>query len=293
MAVAAWAGLVPAPAFVLQLGDLLDGHATSTALGSETTLERVLSAFESLERNHCAVHHCLGNHEFYNFPGRAFWRDRLACFRTHAPDTKGKGSPCCYYAFSPHPRFCFINLDSYDVSVLGSATGSHERADAEAVLLSKNHNEDLNSGVGLEGLETRFRLFNGGLGPRQLAWLRETLGKAQDVGQHIVIFSHIPFHPDVCTSDCLLWNYDAVLAVLADYAGLVKLCLGGHCHEARTVWDARTGTWHYTLDAPLEQEEAFSTAHVYADRIEIQGFGGNASIKVNLRPHTTCTKETK
>lgn len=45
------------PFFVLQLGDLLDGFAAATALGSEATLERLLAEFGRLR---CPVFHCLG-----------------------------------------------------------------------------------------------------------------------------------------------------------------------------------------------------------------------------------------
>lgn len=43
--------------FVLQLGDLLDGFAAATALGSEGTLERLLAELGKLG---CPVYHCIG-----------------------------------------------------------------------------------------------------------------------------------------------------------------------------------------------------------------------------------------
>ena len=43
--------------FVLQLGDLLDGFAASTALGSVGTLARLMA---ELGRLRCPVYHCLG-----------------------------------------------------------------------------------------------------------------------------------------------------------------------------------------------------------------------------------------
>ena len=295
---AAWLGesarLPSAPFFVLQLGDLVDGHAAATALGSEESLARVLQEFEPLGGS--PVHHCLGNHELYNFPLRAFWTNRLVCFREQQqqqqtpPAFTGASTPprdVCYYAFSPHPKFCFVNLDTYDISVLGSAPGSPERAEAEAYL-RRNPNKDRNSPLGLEGLDKRFVLFNGGVGAPQLAWLRATLLAAQGAGcEHVVVFSHIPLHPYACKPDCLLWSYADVLEVLEEHPGLVKLCLAGHSHEARTVRDERSGIVYYTLDAPLEQcppdGDAFSTARVYGDRIEIDGQGANDSVVCNFR----------
>lgn len=290
--VTAWlsesARLPSAPFFVLQLGDLVDGHATTTKLGSEASLARVLEEFKPLA--HCSVHHCLGNHEFYNFPSRAFWANRLACFRDRRPpafpNAPTPPRDSCYYAFLPHPKFCFVNLDTYDISVLGSAPDSPEGTEAERYL-RRNPNEDRNSPLGLEGLEKRFVRFGGGVGARQLAWLRATLLAAQGAGcKHVVMFSHIPLHPDVCKPDCLLWNFQEILDALEEHPALVKLCLAGHSHEARVVHDEGSGIVYYTLDAPLEQmpnEDAFSTARVYADRIEIDGEGANISVQFRIR----------
>lgn len=271
----------------------MDGHAATTALGSGESLARVLQEFDRLGRY--PVHHCLGNHELYNFPSREFWVNRLACFREQQqqhtlsafPGAPNPPRDSCYNTFSPHPKFCFVNLDTYEISVLGSAPNSPERTEAETYL-RQNPNEDRNSPLGLEDLDKRFVLYNGGVGAHQLAWLRATLLAAQGAGcEHAVVFSHIPLHPDACEPVCLLWNYADVLEVLEEHPGLVKLCLAGHSHEARTVRDEPSGIVYYTLDAPLEQcppdGDAFSTAHVYGDRIEIVGQGANESVVCKFR----------
>ena len=108
-----------------------------------------------------------GNHEFYNNPSRGYWQRALH-----------PGSPTAYQSFSPHPRFLFLGLDTYDISVLGSEPGSAARAAAVAAL-ARNPNEDKNSPMGLEGLEQRFVMFGGGVGPAQLAWLARALGGAE------------------------------------------------------------------------------------------------------------------
>lgn len=92
----------------------------------------------------------------------------------------------------------------------------------------------------------------------------------------------MPLHPLVCTPDCLLWNYDAVLALLHKHRGVVALCLAGHCHAAHVYRDPESGIVHCTLDSPLEQRDAYSTVRMYEDRIEVQGFGANASVVVRL-----------
>ena len=285
----------PPPFFILQLGDLLDGFAAQTTLGSEGTLQRLLHAFEGLD-----VHHCLGNHEFYNNPDREYWRRHLSCFtqqqhqRRHQQEQQGQQEPpppppadAFYFAFSPHPQFLFINLDTYDVSMLGSAEGSEERTLAEQYI-AKNPNEDKNSPLNLEGVENRFVLFGGGVGPRQLAWLKLVLEQARQARQQVVVFSHVPLHPRACEGhlDCLLWNYGEVLEVLAEQKGLVKLCFAGHSHQASFFREEESGICFYTLDAPLEQKppggNAFSTARFFREMIEIEGHGANLSVTINL-----------
>jgi manganese-dependent ADP-ribose/CDP-alcohol diphosphatase len=74
-------------------------------------------------------------------------------------------------------RFLFLNLDTYDISLVGNPEGSEGRELALAYL-SKNPNEDKNSPLNLEGAEQRFVKYNGGVGAAQLEWLRATLDEA-------------------------------------------------------------------------------------------------------------------
>lgn len=282
----------PTPYFVLQLGDLIDGHAATSALGSEETLKRALKEFEPLQD--CVVHHCVGNHELYNNACRDYWKRYYRSTREHEPPGASSTPPqapstprrALYYAFTPHPKFCFVKLDTYDVSILGSEPESTERADAERYL-QKNPNKDRNSPLGLKGLDRRFVLYNGGVGSAQLSWLRKTLQAAGIRGcEHVVIFSHIPLHPDACSPECLLWNYAEILQILAETPGLVKVCLSGHAHEARVIRDGSSGIVHYVLDTPLEQrppkQNAYSMARVYTDQIVIRGQGANRDVQCQL-----------
>ena len=51
--------------------------------------------------------------------------------------------------------------------------------------------ENLNSSEGLEGLEHRFLLYNGGLGINQIEWLDKKLKTAQENSQKVIIFGKI------------------------------------------------------------------------------------------------------
>lgn len=138
-----------------------------------------------------------GNHELYNNPDRTYWLSTLN-------KAKPSSSSSAYYAFSPHPNFLFINLDTYDLSALGATAGTavgddedeyeaEKRRLATEVYLARNPNDDKNSPLNLEGLDKRFVKFGGGVGPRQLEWLRSTLVQAE---RYVYIFVCFPNRHD-------------------------------------------------------------------------------------------------
>ena len=155
-AVEAWAAERPPPAFVLQLGDCIDGvNARSGAAEAEAALGRVLAA---LGRLRVPVHHAWGNHELYNF-GRA--RLAQSGLRSRPPPCPGPPCPgppaappgdCHAYHFCPAPRFRFVLLDGYELSPLGRDADSPRHRAALRLLREKNRNADLNSPAGTAAL---------------------------------------------------------------------------------------------------------------------------------------------
>lgn len=143
-AVAAWAAERPPLAFVLQLGDSIDGlNARGGRAGA--ALEQVLAA---LGRLPVPVHHTWGNHEFYNFS-----RARLAHtgLNSRPAGAAAPAGDCQAYHFSPAARFRVVVLDAYDVSVLGREPDSPHYQEALQLLREKNPNESLNSPAGTPG----------------------------------------------------------------------------------------------------------------------------------------------
>lgn len=141
-AVEAWAAERPPLAFVLQLGDSIDGlNARSGA--AEGALERVLAA---LRRLPVPVHHAWGNHELYNFS-----RARLAHsgLRSRpAGPAAGPAGDCQAYHFSPAARLRVVVLDAYDLSTLGREPDSPRYQESLRLLREKNPNDNLNSPAG-------------------------------------------------------------------------------------------------------------------------------------------------
>uniref|UniRef100_A0A8D0EDS3 Manganese-dependent ADP-ribose/CDP-alcohol diphosphatase n=1 Tax=Salvator merianae TaxID=96440 RepID=A0A8D0EDS3_SALMN len=266
--------------FVLQLGDIIDGFNAQHKM-SEQALETVMKEFKKLK---VPIHHVWGNHEFYNFS-----RDHLMhsvlntkhlqdkTFLTNSnisqsstTDTTGES----YYAyqFCSEPKFRFILLDAYDLSILGRDTSMKKYQDSLHLLQEKNHNEDLNSPLGV--VECQFVQFNGGFSQDQLNWLDEVLTYADKHQERVVIAGHIPIHPDSTYMPCLAWNFEDALSVIHAHHSVVCV-LTGHLHYGCYCLDAH-GIHHLSLEGVIEtppESDAFGTIYVYNDRMELKGNG--------------------
>ncbi|XP_061564705.1 manganese-dependent ADP-ribose/CDP-alcohol diphosphatase [Cololabis saira] len=256
------------PAFILQLGDLIDGF-NKPRDASEVALRAVLEQFGGGAPR---VHHVWGNHEFYNFSRAELLRSRLS-------GRAGPGPPARpdlhAYHFSPRPGFRFVVLDAYDVSVLGREESSEEHSSALSLLRLHNHNTDLNCPPASGGLKERFTKFNGGFGKDQLAWLDSVLSSADESQEKVTLVSHLPAHPGSTEPVCLAWNYDELLALIRSH-GSVVCYMAGHAHDGGYCRDEDTGVHHLTLDGVIEtppDSDAFATVSVYTDRMLLKGSG--------------------
>ena len=177
--------------FVLQLGDLIDGCNKGKG-ASEVSLQTTLDICAKFNG---PFYHIWGNHELYNFTKDQLAETPLNSSRDvsltsivdnsrEAPISDGV---CNYYHFSPMRGFRIVAIDTYDVGVLGGEPTRRQFVEAERLLASKNPNEDKNSHVGLPGLDARFVMYNGGVGPKQLQWLREVIGAAHVAKEKVLI----------------------------------------------------------------------------------------------------------
>ncbi|XP_070419532.1 manganese-dependent ADP-ribose/CDP-alcohol diphosphatase isoform X3 [Equus przewalskii] len=174
-----------APCCVLQLGDIIDGY-NAQYKASEKSLELVMSTFQTLK---APVHHTWGNHEFYNFSrdyltnsklNTKFLEDHIV----HHPETMPSEDYYAYH-FVPFPKFRFILLDAYDLSVLGVDQSSPKYQQCLQMLREHNPNTELNSPQGLS--EPQFVQFNGGFSQEQLNWLNEVLAFSDTNQEKVVI----------------------------------------------------------------------------------------------------------
>ena len=290
-AVAHWKIVKSMPAFIVQLGDIIDGFNASLVDASDNqrsfskeALDAVMKEFSKLPLE-MPVFHNLGNHELYNFSRKELARSVLHPFnscasasylslhQSHPVISKGETKPF-YFSFTPHPKFCFVYLDSYHISILGEDESSPRYKQGISTIRKYNKNDDLECLDGLDGLERRFVEFNGAIGTTQLSWLDNVLQQAQKNGQKVVIFCHVPIHPGNRKPLDLLWDYEDVLEVLWQFPCVVA-CLHGHTHEADYYLD-KNGIHHLAFESVVEapvDSNAFATLHVKNDSIVIEGFG--------------------
>lgn len=137
-----WSKVAVKPGFILQLGDLIDGH-NKPLVASDRALEAVLKELDSCSAD---VHHVWGNHEFYNFSRDWLFGSKLNS--TPQGSQKGADGQVYAYHFSPYPGFTVIVLDAYDVAVLGREESSQGYREALTLLRRYNKNEDLNTPPG-------------------------------------------------------------------------------------------------------------------------------------------------
>uniref|UniRef100_A0A3Q2QZG3 Manganese-dependent ADP-ribose/CDP-alcohol diphosphatase n=1 Tax=Fundulus heteroclitus TaxID=8078 RepID=A0A3Q2QZG3_FUNHE len=271
-ALRSWSESAVKPAFILQLGDLIDGFNKPRG-ASQRALDAVLREFASCP---VRVHHVWGNHEFYNFSRSELVGSPLdsSPYADSRPSEVPGQDPIYAYQFSPFPGFTFVVLDGYDVSLLGRQESSEQYNNAMNLIKLYNNNEDLNCPPELE-CHSRFTMFNGGYSREQLDWLESVLSAADEKQERVTIVSHLPVHPYSTDSVCLAWNYEDLLAVIRSHSCVVCY-MAGHAHDAGYCLDQDTGVHHLTVDGVIEtvpDSDAYGTVSVYADRMVLVGKG--------------------
>ncbi|KAK3559860.1 hypothetical protein QTP86_026205 [Hemibagrus guttatus] len=258
------------PSFILQLGDIIDGFNSKHG-ASEEALKTVLDEFRSCSAQ---VHHVWGNHEFYNFSRSDLFSSEL---NSEVKDEEGKDDRMDYiyaYHFSPAPKFRFVVLDAYDLSIIGQEESSEKYRQSLDIIKAHNPNEELNQPSGIYPMDERFVKFNGGFSQDQVDWLDGVLTTADEKGEKVTVVSHVPVHPFSTSSVCLAWNYDDVFPLLQSHKSVVCF-MAGHDHDGGYCVDS-SGIHHLTLEGVIETPpggDAFGTVYVYEDKMILKGKG--------------------
>jgi predicted phosphodiesterase len=235
------------PEFVIHLGDLINENYAS--------YDAVLPIFEKFSMPHYFV---LGNHDVaVKVESKAKILARLGLGKLGP----GKG----YYDFA-RAGWRFVVLNGNDISIVGSAPGSPQRKAAEALVADLKKKGAKNTGI-----------HNGAVGPQQLAWLKETLAKADAAGERAIVFCHFPVYPPGGSN---LWNDTEVLDVL----GARKCVAAYFCGHVHGGGYARKGGIHFVNFKGLVEADptAYALVEVFADSLKVTGFGAEPSRVLKL-----------
>jgi beta-galactosidase len=121
-------------------------------------------------------------------------------------------------------------------------------------------------------------VYNGGVGKKQMRWLKRNLNAAERRGENVLVFSH---HL-LCGPELeLALNGPEVAELLSKYPGTVRAAIAGHYHEG--VSAEYKGISFITLEGMITgAENAFAVVALYPDRIEFEGYGRAGSHTIPL-----------
>ena len=114
--------------------------------------------------------------------------------------------------------------------------------------------------------------WNGGLGKKQLEWIKDQVEKANTAHQKLVVFGHQPIIPG---DEHSLWDSKKLIRILAGYQHQV-LYLCGHKHSGgdHTIGNIRVLNLKGMIEQPVS---SFGILSIYSDRYELKGFGNQWS----------------
>jgi predicted phosphodiesterase len=206
-------------------------------------LEPILGVYNEL---HTKRYHVFGNHDFS--AGREMLLRRL--------------TPSAYYRFTTE-GWRFLVVDGMDVSV--QQPSGMEILESLRKVRAANAHE-----------------WNGGIGGKQLQWLRSELDDAAGKHERAIVFCHFPVLMQASTPAHLLWNHAEVLEILESHPA-VAAWFNGHDHAGG--YAERHGIHHVTFPGMVESaaKNSYSVVHVYADRLEVEGSGTAPSRVLSLR----------
>lgn len=227
-------------AFTINLGDAIDRDPAD--------LDTVLERLRRLKRK---VFNTTGNHDYSGAGAKTGGEAEAETGALY----KKLGMPSEYYSFKKK-GWVFILLNTNEVSEYSGAPAAKEELSAMYGAVRAHGGRQAAS-------------YNGGIGRKQLQWLRSELAKAERKGKKVLVFSHHPLWPD---SGVAALNNLEILDALDDYP-CVKAVFCGHHHA---------GGFAYRGDIPVvtvegmvetERENAFGVVELYDDRITVRGTG--------------------
>jgi manganese-dependent ADP-ribose/CDP-alcohol diphosphatase len=228
--------------FTVVLGDMIDRDLNSFG--------PVYEKLEPLQPNVVMVP---GNHDFAIGEGKEADRTRRA-FMRRSPEVR------------IHENVRMLFLNGMRNSIMGWPEGSREHARGLAIYTALKVSGAPNA-----------QEWNGGLGERQLNWIRKQLKQANRRNQSLILFCHLPALPGDPHS---LWDTPLLLEILEESNRQV-LYFCGHKHSGG---DDQAGNCRIiNLKGMVEGTgNAFSVLEIDRDRWVLKGYGGQQGIEGGL-----------
>ena len=109
--------------------------------------------------------------------------------------------------------------------------------------------------------------FSGGIGDKQLAWMKTELAAAQQAGEKVILMCHYPLLP---LDGHSLWNAEAVLEIIKANP-VVTAWFNGHNHAGNYRFEH--GVHFLNFRGMVEtKQNAYARAELRPDRIDITGY---------------------
>ena len=223
--------------FIINLGDLIDHNH-----------ESYKPVLQILDSSGIKVYHALGNHD-YSVEAR--FKRRLPVPMPSRED---------YYSFS-EGKFRLIVLNGNELSTYSSKSKSDIKDAVDYIAALKNENSP-------NAVD-----WHGGIGLKQLTWLRQQLNDATSTEKKVIIFCHFPIFPE---NEHNLLNYKEMISILEDYNNVIAW-FSGHNHSGNY------GNFNYihcvNLKGMVETEStgSWSLVEVYSNKLWIKGSGRERS----------------
>lgn len=223
--------------FVINLGDLIDRDYES--------FKPVLQIIDS---SGLKTYHVTGNHDYSVEP-------RLKKKIPVLVQSK-EG----YYSFV-HKNFRIIALNGNDISTYASS-GKADISEASEYIASLKAQNSPNAVD-----------WNGGIGMKQLEWLKEQLGKADLAGEKVIIFCHFPIFPENAHN---LLNYKDLISTLENYNNVIAW-FSGHNHAGNYGNFNLIHCVNMKGMVETETTGSFALVEIYHNKIWIRGSGRERS----------------
>jgi hypothetical protein len=221
-------------AFVITLGDIIDRGWHS--------FDDILPLYQQSRHEPLFL---LGNHDF-DVPD-----DRLATVHRRL------GMPAPYYDFA-RGGLRFVCLDGNDVSTFAPPAGDPRRALAETRLQALKDRGAVNAYP-----------WNGSLSDTQFNWLKGVLERAEADGEKVIVMGHYPIYPENSHN---MWDARRVVDLLTASTSFVAY-FNGHDHDGNFAEIDGRAFVNFKGMVDTESENTFAVVEVFADRLNIRGFG--------------------